>query len=131
MPIEPNQFILYWAVGMVVLILIVFRRPRRTGMRLRLTGGGRSARGVTTTNGAASRAPTPGGFGQAAPERSLNVIFQFNGHSWDAYEVLGLPAGSNYDSVRAAFEEALESVDPTSRPFVEAAFRAITTALKA
>jgi hypothetical protein len=94
-------------------------------MKLRLMGGTpkRETAPASNTN-------APAEFGAArAPERTLNVIFQFNGHSWDAYEVLGLPAGSNYDSVRAAYEEALNTVDPTSRPFVEAAFRAITTAL--
>src|SRR5690349_4462282 len=25
--------------------------------------------------------------------KSLNVMFNYNGHSWDAYEVLGVPAG--------------------------------------
>ena len=119
---------LYWAGTLAVVILILFRRPKGRGMRLRL-GGGRTYRSVAKTNsaGAPSAAVHPG----PNRERSLNVIFQFNGHSWDAYEVLGLPAGSSYDNVRAAYEEALETVDPTSRPFVEAAFRAIATALRA
>lgn len=58
-------------------------------------------------------------------ERSLNVVFNYNGHSWDAYEVLGLPAGSGRDRVREALAANLAKVDLSSRGFIEAAYRAI------
>jgi hypothetical protein len=45
-------------------------------------------------HGAQSR---PVNFGDAE-ERSLNCWFQFNGHTWDAFEVLGVPAGSTRDA---------------------------------
>ncbi len=53
------------------------------------------------------------------------MIFNFNGESWDAYEVLGLPAGSSLESVERAFEESLQRVDNGARPFMEAAYFAI------
>jgi hypothetical protein len=58
-------------------------------------------------------------------ERPLNVVFNYNGHSWDAYEVLGLPAGSSLEKVEQAYQAHLASVDAGSRPFLEAAYAAI------
>ncbi len=59
-------------------------------------------------------------------EISLNVLFNWNGHTWDAYEVLGLPAGSSRDKVNSAFQTARGKADPESVPFLQAAYDAIT-----
>lgn len=58
-------------------------------------------------------------------EKSLNVIFNYNGHSWDAYEVFGLPAGSANSEVQKAYQLALKSCEPDSREFLETAYLAI------
>ena len=58
-------------------------------------------------------------------ERSLTVHFNFNGHEWEAYEILGLPAGSSMESVEVAYREMMASVESESQPFVDAAYRAI------
>lgn len=60
-----------------------------------------------------------------AIEKSLNVMFNWNGHSWDAYEVLGVPAGSSRDSVTAAYHHARAKCDAESLPFLQAAYEAI------
>jgi hypothetical protein len=39
--------------------------------------------------------------------KNLNVLFMHNGHDWDAYQVLGLPAGSRLEAVQAAYNTAL------------------------
>ena len=39
-------------------------------------------------------------------ERSLNCWFQFNGETWDAFEVLGVPAGSTKDACFKALTQA-------------------------
>lgn len=59
-------------------------------------------------------------------EISLNVLFNWNGHTWDAYEVLGCPAGSSREKVTAAFQAARTKADPESLPFLQAAYDAIT-----
>src|SRR5436305_1648949 len=59
---------------------------------------------------------------QPGGERPLNVVFNYNGHSWDAYEVLGLAAGSSPEKVEKAYRASLATVEPTSRSFMEAAF---------
>lgn len=57
--------------------------------------------------------------------KDLNVLFNYNGHSWDAYEVFGLPAGANIVDVTKAYQEALRDAEPHSHEFLETAFKAI------
>jgi hypothetical protein len=57
--------------------------------------------------------------------KSLNVIFNYNGHSWDAYEVLGVPAGSGIKDVTAAYQAALRKNKKESHVFLETAYKAI------
>lgn len=62
-------------------------------------------------------------------ERQLNAIFVWNGHPWDAYEVLGAPAGSPLSNVEKAYRDLISRTDPQSRPFIDAAFGAIKQSL--
>ena len=56
--------------------------------------------------------------------KNLNVIFMFNGHSFDAYEVLGVPAGANLDMTEKAYREIIKN-KPTDSEFFGAAWAAI------
>ena len=58
-------------------------------------------------------------------EKSLNVLFNWNGHSWDAYEVLGLPAGSSFEAAENAYVRAMHQASEDGKPFIRAAFEAI------
>lgn len=58
-------------------------------------------------------------------EKTLNVLFMYNGHDWDAYKVLGVPAGSNIRVVTEAFQQVILNGDPDTVPFLEAAYQAI------
>ncbi len=58
-------------------------------------------------------------------EISLNIIFTWNGHEWDAYEVLGIPAGSSMDKVAIAYDESLAKVDKQSQEFINKAYQII------
>lgn len=60
-----------------------------------------------------------------AQEKSLNVMFNYNGHSWDAYEILGIPAGSGFEKSFQAYEKMSANVDKESREFLLAALEAI------
>lgn len=60
-----------------------------------------------------------------AKSKSLNVMFNYNGHAWDAYEVLGVPAGASLKSVTDAYQVALRRCDKSSVDFLETAYRAI------
>lgn len=57
--------------------------------------------------------------------KNLNVMFNYNGHSWDAYEVLGVPAGASIKTVTEAFQTALRRSDKDSMEFLETAYKAI------
>lgn len=61
-------------------------------------------------------------------EKTLNVIFNYNGHSWDAFEVLGLPAGSSKEEARVAFEKMKAGVATESQEFLTAALDSILRA---
>ncbi len=58
-------------------------------------------------------------------EKNLNVLFNYNGHTWDAYEVLGIPAGAPLHLVTQAYQREISKQDPTSHPFLQAAYQAI------
>jgi hypothetical protein len=108
--------------GFVVLALITYllRRAPRNGTRLRLQQGVRGS-SLPASKGART-APV---FGGTRDSRQLTVNFNYNGHSWEAYEVLGLPAGSPFEQVQVAFEALALKSDPTSLPFYVAAVEAI------
>lgn len=57
--------------------------------------------------------------------RQLNVFFNYNGHSWDAYEVFGLPAGAPLRDVTAAYQKALQEAEKESHEFMSCAYKAI------
>jgi hypothetical protein len=112
-------------IGLMVIALIVilsFLFARRTSSppsRLRLHV--KSSESSRTT-----QAPL---LGMEGPLRdnvtNLNVMFNYNGHSWDAYEVLGLQAGASLDAVRDNFNKAIQECKPQSHDFIKAALEAI------
>lgn len=62
--------------------------------------------------------------------KSLNVMFNYNGHSWDAHEVLGIPAGAPLEMVQNAHRESLKTTDSSSHDFINTAFEAIVREIK-
>jgi hypothetical protein len=56
---------------------------------------------------------------------ALNVFFNFNGHSFDAYEALGVPAGSTIEEIQVAFKRSIQGTDAASQEFYSAALQAI------
>lgn len=61
----------------------------------------------------------------ASKPKVLNVMFNYNGHSWDAYEVLGVPAGSSIKTVTEAYQKAILNGGKSSIDFLETAYRSI------
>lgn len=58
------------------------------------------------------------------------VYFNFNGHSWEAYETLGLTPGASPDEVEAAYKKELSLVDSSSQVFITMAYDSIISSLK-
>lgn len=61
-------------------------------------------------------------------EKSLNILFMYNGHTFDAYEVLGVPAGASFEMVQKFYNEAV-SRNGQDKEFLEAAYFAIKSTL--
>ena len=127
---QPKDFLICYAAIVAVAVIWVLRRKPRRGMllRLRARGSPKAAGGRDYSSLAAELRGSLPPENVSAPnpaERPLNVVFNYNGHSWDAYEVLGLPAGSSPERLDQAYEESLQRVDQASRPFMEAAYEAI------
>lgn len=84
-----------------------------------------------------SLSPGPSGFpagskGQYRPKRhvdmgvSLNCFYNYNGHTWDAYEVLGIPAKSPWELVETGYKSTLASTqDKEKVGIIEAAYSAL------
>lgn len=58
-------------------------------------------------------------------ERSLNVMFMYNAMAWDAYEVLGMPAGSSFQKVQEVHAQLTQNIDPEAKKFYDVAFESI------
>ncbi len=86
-----------------------------------LRNGGRSNVGQNTYGAAALRRLEQD---DATVARQLNVFFNWNGHTWDAFEVLGVPAGASRETVIHAFHAA-RAKSPDSIAFLQAAADAI------
>lgn len=57
--------------------------------------------------------------------RQLSIQFMYNGHDWEAHDVLGLPQGASLPMATEAYQKLLQTSDPSSFPFYEAAYNAI------
>ena len=138
-PAEAREILTYYgaALGFALLLFVSLGRKKK-GMRLRLKGGSTpppkmaepERENIFNIGGSQSQSPEKFSHINTQGERPLNVVFNYNGHSWDAYEILGLPAGSAPDKVEHAYREALKSVDAGSKSFLEAAYRAIQSEWK-
>ncbi len=123
---SPAFIVITLLLGAFLVALFFFGRFSgiRTSTRLYLRRKSNTdvlGRGKPLTMSAEARAARP----EENSAKSLNVIFMFNGHSWDAYEILGLPAGAPLAMVEASYAKLKTSVSPDSREFVEMAYRVL------
>jgi len=102
--------------ALVVLILLVRKRSRPTPLRMQES---------SPTSGLFSR-QSRSNLEDGQSTRSLTVYFQFNGESWEAHEVLGIPAGSELRRAREAYNRCrVSSPDPHSCEFFKLALNAL------
>lgn len=126
-------FILNGLVLLLVVLYILRKRPKsQFRLRLRRLGGALSpdVKPADARSGAGVGAAGGVGMGMAADgrpyEKMLNTLFNYNGHTWDAYEVLGLPAGSPQHKIDEAYKLSVSKQQgESSRDFLDAAYRAI------
>ena len=53
------------------------------------------------------------------------VYFVFNGHEWEAHEVLGIKSGLGLDHITKHYQHLIKTSDPSTFEFYDAAFTAI------
>lgn len=58
-------------------------------------------------------------------EHELNVYFMHNGYLWDAYDIIGVPAGSPMSDVEMAYIKSRTRIDEESKEILEMAYNAI------
>ncbi|PIS11769.1 MAG: hypothetical protein COT73_02205 [Bdellovibrio sp. CG10_big_fil_rev_8_21_14_0_10_47_8] len=110
---------------LLVLIFLIGRKRITAPSRLNLRKGQGPGKGLTKSGGKEVhfRSRTFEDSGDAEM-KNLNLMFMYNGHHFDAYEVLGAPAGASLDVVQKYFHQALAR-GMSDREFLEAAFTAI------
>ena len=57
--------------------------------------------------------------------KNLSIYFVYNGHEWEAHEVLGVPAGSALPQVTEAYQKLIITSDPSTFEFYESSYQAI------
>jgi hypothetical protein len=97
-----HEFLVYGAFLMGLLVVYMLYRPKRAPAKLKLRENQ-----------------------EAGNSRDLSVIFQFNGHSFEAHEVLGCPAGCDLPVAESAFKKALSHGEAASHEFLTLAYEAI------
>lgn len=93
--------------------ILTEKRPENENLRLKL------AKEVNETTQLTKSAPML--------SQKKSVFFIYNGHEWDAYEVLGVPKGSTLPIVTSQYQNLIKTSDPSTFEFFEAAY---TTILK-
>lgn len=137
---DPDILHFMYFNGAVVLLLVaymLFWRPKRDPSRLKLRERFKTDKPQTKPNENDRRTDHHNSSkahsqrGEAATdndfrnERELNVIFQFNGHDFDAFEVLGVKAGSSLEAVERSYAELLSKSPEDTREFLQMAYHAI------
>jgi DnaJ-domain-containing protein 1 len=124
--VNSQQFLILNAVILLVLI-IWFLIGRRTSAikptQLRMKQG--NARSGRYSDPKFQKYLEGDGDTEAPAVKELNVLFNYNGHTWDAYEVLGVPAGENIVAVTKAYQQLVKTSSPESQEFLETAFKSI------
>ena len=58
--------------------------------------------------------------------RTLAVIFMYNGHDWEAHDVLGVPQGASMHEITKVYQQLVKKSDARSLQFYEHAYAAIS-----
>ncbi|MFN7730024.1 MAG: hypothetical protein ACK5P7_12770 [Bdellovibrio sp.] len=131
-----SQDFLYYSIGLGLFFLALFsiRQGHKQPSKLNLRVGGPTAasakaqissKGPVTLSKEAIEAQKLDPAAGLPKEKILNVMFNYNGHNFDAYEVLGLPAGARGAMVDEAYRRELGRSSALSRDFIEAAYQTL------
>jgi len=126
-----SQDYLYYVVGIGLFFVLIFsiRRGQKQPTKLNLRAGEPAPHAVPKKLGPGQK-PTISPEAQDAQklypgEKTLNAVFTYNGHNFDAYEVLGLPAGARGVMVDDAYKREIAKASTQGRDFVECAYQTL------
>ena len=91
----------------LMFLRLKFKKDRPTSLNLRKTRSS-PTKNIETQN-----------------EEELNIYFKFQGKMWDAYELIGVPAGSSLAEVEKAYTEISSQRDDSSRELLDMAYKTI------
>lgn len=111
---KAQELLIVMIITVSALAAYMLYRPKRHVSRLDLRNKLRQTEETSNLSGQVS-----------SDLRELNIIFQYNGHDFDAYEVLGVPAGSSIDEVRRAHERALKTSDVEAKEMLDMALESV------
>lgn len=57
--------------------------------------------------------------------KDLGAFFIYNGHDWEAHDVLGVPQGAHIKDVTAAYQKLLLTAKPEQFVFFEVAYKTL------
>jgi hypothetical protein len=104
--------IIYFAVTALVIVWILYNRKTSKPARLNLRAGAKNLPDLMRKTKFSGN------------EKNLDCLFMYNGHEFNAYEVLGIPAGSNFKLAEEAFAH-LQNKNDKEHDFYLAALHAI------
>lgn len=123
-----SQDVLYSSLGLGAFFWVLFSIRRQGPAPTQLNLRAQSGEGLSYRKGSKIVTISPETLqsqGISSRERSLNVSFIYNGHSFEAHEVLGLPAGARLQMIEEAYKKEITRQAPQSREFIETAYRAL------
>ena len=138
-----SQGVFWMTVGIAAFIAALFlvRKKNRAPTKLNLRGASQAGSslpvaqmsGVVGNAPAAAKAPavevlspeTRAAQSLSPREKSLNAFFNYNGHMWDAYEILGLPAGAGPALVEQAYQKEFAKAKGEAQEFIQLAYQTI------
>jgi len=126
---DPKILDFLYLNGFVLFILVLYMtlwRPKRQPSRLKFRSGPTGGQSPVVRH--ASVGNSTATHKNDRKERQLNVIFQFNGHNFDAHEALGVPAGSSIEKVEHAYKNAINNSETESHEFYRHAYESILKA---
>lgn len=59
------------------------------------------------------------------PGPPVQCFFIYNGHDWDAYEVLGISPYSSFSEITKVYQQQIKKADPGKHEFLQTAYMAI------
>ena len=128
-----SQLLLFLNLGIGLLLVLYFvlgrhkpRQPTRLNMRAKDAA---AKNPVVLEAEAKQEVAVTGGerdVSRSEGSRALAVMFMYNGHDWEAHDVLGVPQGSSMHQVTMAYQELVKKSDARSLQFYEHAYAAIS-----